>query len=692
MKPLLIAALSVGSLFSQAAIARAENYDVVIYGGTSGGVAAAVQAVRMGKSVVLIEPGRHLGGLTSGGLGATDIGNKAAIGGISREFYQSIFQHYEKPDAWKQETAAQYAAKRRQPGSDAMWTFEPHVAEQIYKDWVAANKIPVVFGERLDLKNGVKKDGLKVLSITMESGKTFGGRMFIDATYEGDLLAKAGCSYHVGREANATYRETLNGVQTNHAKSHQFTKPVDPYIKPGDPKSGLLPGVHDGGPGEEGSGDRRVQAYNFRLCMTDAPENKIPWPKPKNYDPLRYELALRYTQAGVFELFGNHVPMPNRKTDTNNHGAFSSDNIGMNYDYPDGDYATREKIFADHVAYHQGLMWFLANDERVPPKARDAVTKWGLSKDEFTDNGNWPHQLYVREARRLISDYVMTQNNCQGHVVAEDPVGLGAYNMDSHNTQRYVKDGHAINEGDVQVGVSPYPISYRSIVPKEKECENLLVPICLSASHIAYGSIRMEPVFMVLGQSAATAACQAIDAGVPVQKVDYTKLKERLLADKQVLAWTGPKKTAAAEGKSIDPAKLPGVVVNDPQAEFTGDWLLSRSSAGYIGDGYRHDNNEDKGQKSAKFTVPIKTDGNYDIRLSYSPNANRASNVPVTITAGSKIKTVRVNQREHPKLPGGFVSLGQFSCAADSKLTVVISNADTDGHVIVDAVQVVPVK
>ncbi len=528
-----------------AASGRAETHDVVIYGGTSGGVAAAVQVRRMGKTVVVIEPGKHLGGLTSGGLGATDIGNKAAIGGIAIEFYQRIFRHYEQPSAWRQETKDQYAAKRRAPSADTMWTFEPHVAEKVFQDLMKENEIPIVFGERLDLKNGVAKDAGRITALRMESGKTFQGKMFIDASYEGDVLAKAGCSYHVGRESNATYQETLNGVQTARAKGHQFTKPVDPFIKPGDPASGLLPGIHDGGPGEEGSGDRHVQAYNFRICMTDDPGNMVPFPKPKHYDPLRYELLLRYVQQGVFDVLGNNQAMPNRKTDTNNNGGFSSDNIGMNYEYPDGDYATREKIFQDHVDYHQGMLYFLSHDSRVPQTAKEKVTRWGLAKDEFPETGNWPHQLYVREARRLIADYVMTQHNCQGRAVAEDPVGLGAYNMDSHNTQRYVHDGHARNEGDIQVGVSPYPVAYRSLVPKEAECGNLLVPVCLSASHIAYGSIRMEPVFMVLGQSAATAACQAIDARVSVQKVDYRKLRERLLADKQVLEWKMPKRESA---------------------------------------------------------------------------------------------------------------------------------------------------
>ncbi|HZZ72680.1 MAG TPA: FAD-dependent oxidoreductase [Pirellulales bacterium] len=516
----------------------------MIYGGTSAGVAAAVQTARLGKTTVLIEPSNHLGGISAAGLGATDIGNKQAIGGISREFYARIFQHYAKPESWVQETAAQYAAKRRTPSADTMWTFEPHVAEQVFREFVAENKIPVLFHERLQRKNGVHKRGLTIDSITLESGKTISGRMFLDASYEGDLLAGAGCSYQVGREANSVYHETLNGVQTKHATQHQFKKTIDPFRIPGDPASGLLLGIHEGGPGEEGSGDQRVQAYNFRLCLTEDASNRLPWPKPQNYEPARYELLLRYLQAGVADFLGNNVPMPNRKTDANNNGAFSSDDIGVNYAYPDGDYATREKIFLEQVNYHQGMFWFLAHDERVPAKVRDNINHWGLAKDEFTDNGGWPPQLYIRESRRLVSDYVMTQRNCEHRVTVSDPIGLGAYNMDSHNVQRYAQDGRVFNEGDVQVGVAPYPISYRAIVPKESECSNLLVPVCLAASHIAYGSIRMEPVFMVLGQSAATAACQAIDAGVAVQKLAYQPLRSRLTTDRQVLYWDPPKPKA----------------------------------------------------------------------------------------------------------------------------------------------------
>ncbi len=413
------------------------------------------------------------------------------------------------------------------------------MAEAIFNDMISEAKTPVIYGERLDLKNGVQKKGSKIVAIRAESGRVYRGKMFIDATYEGDLMAKAGVSYTVGREANSEYGETLNGVQVKNARYHQFENPVDAYIRAGEPSSGILPGLHDGSPGADGGDDRRVQAYNFRMCLTDVPENRVPFPKPAGYAPLRYELALRYYETGWGKVFGNHQWMPNRKTDMNNHGGFSTDNIGRNYDYPEADYATREEIIQDHVDYQQGLMWTLANHPRVPKELQEEVNRWGLAKDEFLDNGNWPHQIYVREARRMVSDYVMSERNCRGQRNASDAVGLAAYTMDSHNTQRYVDDnGHARNEGDVQVGgFKPYPISYRSIVPKESECSNLFVPVCLSASHIAFGSIRMEPVFMVLGQSAATAACFAIDDGVSVQQVDYAKLRERLLAEKQILEW-----------------------------------------------------------------------------------------------------------------------------------------------------------
>ncbi len=517
-----------------------KSYDIVIYGGTSAGVAAALQAARMNQTVVLIESGTHLGGLTSGGLGQTDIGNKRAIGGISREFYQRVYQHYLGKDAWIYQKREEFRFGSKDWDEEkAWWQFEPHVAESIFLEMISNTKVPVFYNERLDLVNGVEKHDDKISSIRMESGKIFSGKIYIDASYEGDLMALAGVSYSVGRESNKTYGETLNGVQTKNAIYHQLRDSVDPYIKPGHPQSGLLPGIDPLGPGEEGSGDQRLQAYCFRMCLTDAPDNRIPFEKPAGYDPLQYELLLRNFEAGADIVPWNAKDMPNRKTDTNNNRGVSTDYIGQNYQWPEGDYAIREKIFQSHLLYQKGLMWTLANHPRVPPGIRNEVSRWGLSKDEFVNSDHWPHQLYIREARRMIGDYVMTEHNCRGEHIAPQSIGLAAYTMDSHNVQRYVdKNGQAKNEGDVEVGgFLPYPISYRSIIPKAEECTNLLVPVCLSASHIAFGSIRMEPVFMVLGQSAAIAASIAIKTNQPLQNIDYEKLREQLKSANQVLSF-----------------------------------------------------------------------------------------------------------------------------------------------------------
>jgi hypothetical protein len=552
LRPLALASLV--SLLPAALAAAPERFDVVVYGGTAAGVVSAVQARRMGRSVVLLEPGAHLGGLTSGGLGATDIGNKGAIGGLSRTFYERIAAHYARPAAWVQETREEYERRsangnqghgRSDPiaertGVATMWLFEPSVAEAVLRAMVEEAGVPVRYGRRLDLDRGVVKAGSAIASLRTDAGEVFEGRVFVDASYEGDLMAKAGVSYHVGREANAVYGETLNGVQTQNARSHQFKVRVDPYVVPGDPSSGLLAGVHEGGPGEEGSGDRRVQAYNYRMTLTDAPANRLPIPRPEGYDPARYELLRRYVEAGVFDALGSIGSMPNRKTDVNNNGAFSSDHIGANYGYPEASHAERERLARDHAAYVAGLWYFLQHDERLPAAVREEASRWGLCRDEFADGAHFPRQLYVREARRMIGEVVMSEHHCRGERRAEDSVGLAAYGMDSHNVQRYVAAGAARNEGDVQVPVAgPYPVSYRAMVPKRAEATNLLVPVALSASHIAYGSIRMEPVFMILGQSAATAASLALDGNGVVQDVRYEALRARLLRDGQVLDWAG---------------------------------------------------------------------------------------------------------------------------------------------------------
>jgi hypothetical protein len=665
------------------------NHDLVIYGGTSGGIAAALQAARLGRTAVLIEPTQFLGGLTTGGLGATDIGNKRAIGGLAREFYGRVWQHYNDPKHWTRQTRDEYfrSRQRTDAGETTMWTFEPHVATKIYDDLLreAGGKITVVRGERLDLAKGVVKDGARIVRIVMESGRAFAGKMFIDATYEGDLMAKAGVRYHVGREANSVYGETINGVQAGHAVSHQFTHKVDPYVKPGDPSSGVLPGIEIGGPGEEFSGDRKVQAYNFRLCTTDVPENRLPWEKPANYDPRWFELLLRNCDAGDQRIPWNPVWMPNRKTDTNNNFAISTDFIGQNWDYPDGDYATRARIWQAHLDWHKGLTWTLANHPRVPERVRAEFQRLGRAKDEFADSDNWPRQLYVREARRMIGAYVMTEKNCTRAEVAADSVGMGAYNMDSHNIQRYItREGFVRNEGDVQVRVRPYPVSYRSIHPTAAECTNLLVPVCLSASHIAYGSIRMEPVFMVLGQSAATAAAQAIDAGVGVQRVDYAKLKARLLQDGQVLDFESPPLEPRGRAAGRQP---PGIVVDDNEAKLAGFDSASTSHPVFVGVGYRHDGNDNKGRESARFTPDLPKAGRYRVAIAVPNNPNRATNVPVTIRHADGETKVTLNQRKEPSVDKLLEPVGTFRFAAGRAGWVEISNAGTNGYVVVDAVQ-----
>lgn len=486
--------------------------DLCIYNASAAGVAAAIQGVRQGLSVSLFNPGWHVGGLTSGGLGFTDFGNKAAVGGIALEFYKRLGVHY---------------------GVEAEWRFEPHVAEKVLTTWLAELGIGVHHGHYLE--TAIVRDG-RIREITFTHGARAKADYFIDASYEGDLLAAAGASFTVGRESNATYGESLNGAIVY--PKHQFDFPVDPYVRAGDPSSGLLPGIEPGQP-EIGAGDHRVQAYNFRLCMTQREDIRVPFPKPAHYDRARYELLARYLAAGWNQMFWKFDIIRGLKTDTNNHGAVSSDFIGENYEWPEASHEERERIFQAHVNYHQGLWWFYRTDPAVPADVQAKVNTWGLAGDEFTDTGHWPHQLYVREARRLVGGFVMTEQHCLSKTLVEDVIGLAAYTMDSHNCRRFVKDGRVYNEGDVQVHLpKPYGISYRTLVPKRGEVTNLLVPTCLSASHIAYGSIRMEPVFMVLAQAAATAAALAFKAGKQaVQDVNYGALRSQLEADNQILVW-----------------------------------------------------------------------------------------------------------------------------------------------------------
>jgi FAD-dependent oxidoreductase family protein len=533
----------------------APQYDLVVYGGTSAGVIAAVQAKRLGKSVVIVGPDKHLGGLSSGGLGFTDTGNKAVIGGLSREFYQRIWQHYDRAESWRWQKREEYGNKGQGTAAidgaqRTMWIFEPHAAEKVFEDLIREHDIPVYRGEYLDRQGGVTKRATRVVAIRMLSGRTYTGRMFIDATYEGDLMAAAGVDYHVGREAQTTYGEKWNGVQTGvlHHRHHfgVLKSPISPYVVPGDPASGVLPRISTEPPGAFGAADRKIQAYCYRYCVTDHPDNRVPFARPDGYDPKQYELLLRVYDAGWRETFDKFDPVPNRKTDSNNHGPFSTDNIGMSYDYPEASYERRRDILQEHERYQKGWLYFIANDPRVPTDVQARMREWGLPKDEFTDNGGWPHQIYVREARRMVGQFVMTENELMKRAPTPGSVGMGSYTIDSHNVQRYITpEGSVQNEGDIGVPLpGPYEIAYGALVPKRGQADNLLVPVCVSSSHIAFGSIRMEPVFMVLAHSAATAAAMAIDRGVAVQDVPYDALRARLLQDGQVLEYTPPRADA----------------------------------------------------------------------------------------------------------------------------------------------------
>jgi hypothetical protein len=532
-------------LVLQSSLSRGQNYqaDIVIYGGTSAAITAAVQAKKMGKSVLVVSPDRHLGGLSSGGLGYTDTGDKSVIGGLAREFYHRLYLHYQQDSAWKWQKREEYGNQGQgTPAIDGenrtMWIFEPHAAERFFEDFVRENQLEVHRDEWLNRESGVKMADGKIASIQTLSGKVYSGKMFIDATYEGDLMAAAGVTYHVGREANSMYGERWNGVQVGvYQHRHYFQDSISAYKIPGDPSSGLLPEISPNPPGTNGDGDRLLQAYNFRMALSRNPENRVAFPKPSNYNPARYELLARVYAAGWTETFDKYDPIPNLKTDTNNHGPFSTDYIGKNYDYPEASYARRKEIIQDHEDYQKGLMYFLANDPQVPEEVRAEIANYGLAKDEFTDNGNWPHQIYVREARRLIGSYVMTEHDVLGAKEVPHPVGMGSYSLDSHNTQRFVTPGGFVqNEGDIGVHPKqPYSISYGTLIPKKEDCSNLLVPVCVSSTHTAFGSIRMEPVFMILGQSAAAAASLSIDGNIAVQDLDYSQLRKVLLEEKQVL-------------------------------------------------------------------------------------------------------------------------------------------------------------
>jgi len=644
---------------------KEKSYDVIVYGGTSAGVIAAYTAKQMGKSVLLIEPGIRIGGLTTGGLGYTDIGNKYAIKGLALDFYRKVGQHY---------------------GNFEQWVFEPHVAENILLAYLKKANVEVWYSNRIV---SAKKNGGKISSIVLENAvnpsaatnKTVSAKMFIDCSYEGDLMAKAGVSYTVGREDNKQYNETYNGVEL--LDKHQFPDGIDPYKIPGKPESGLAWGVTNDKLLPNGTGNKLVQTYNIRVCLTKDSANKIPITQPEDYRPERYELLLRLLEKKPVKSVREIMTlsrMPNDKTDINNNGPFSTDMIGMSWDYPEADYSKRAAIFKAHENYTKGFFYFVGHDPRISKYLRDEMLQYGYPKDEYTNSGHFTTQMYVREARRMVGEYVMTQANCQGKAVVEDGVGMAAYTMDSHNAQRIVVNGMVKNEGDVQIGgFGPYPVSYRSLIPKAGECTNLLVPVCLSASHIAYGSIRMEPVFMMLSQSASVAACLAIDNNTPVQKVD----KKRL----QSLLKTNP----LADGST------PEILVDNDDSNsitITGNWKRAPNAKGCYGPsalvgGTLKVNDE------VRFKPDIRQAGDYNLYTYIAKVPGSSPLVNIKVSNGLQEKDVAIKMADvvvEGQTEGEWVSLGRYAFSAGNKGYVAITGEGADGIVSADAVLFIPVR
>lgn len=640
------------------------NYDVCVYGGTSAGVIAAYSAAKMGKKVILVEQGKHLGGLSSGGLGYTDIGNKYAITGLALDFYRKMGKHY---------------------GKFEQWIFEPHVAEKIFNDYLRGGNITVLFDYRIiraEKNNGfIEKIILENSSRpSASSNKIAAAKMFIDCSYEGDLMAKAGVSYAIGRESNNTYNETYNGVQL--MEGHQFPDGIDPYKMQGDSTSGLLWGISNEKLAATGSGDKKVQAYNYRICLSDNPANTLPIGRPENYDSTRYELLLRLFDAQPQKRSLNDYfifsKMPNHKTDINNRGGFSTDMIGLNYNYAEADYAERKKLIRQHEDYTKGLLYFFCHDDRVPMELKSEMLKYGYPKDEYTSNDHWSPQLYVRESRRMIGVYVMTQANCQGNEIVDDGIGMAAYTMDSHNCQRIVVNGMVKNEGNVEIGgFGPYPISYRSIVPKASECKNLFVPVCLSASHIAYGSIRMEPVFMTLAQSAAVAACMVIDAGQNVQQLDVKKLQAFL-----------------KENPLLD-GSVPEIIIDNddsPFVQISGKW--GKITTGGYGPSFLIAAASGE-ERKIQFNPEIKFQGKYFI-YAYVPDIENASTkMQFTIFDGRFSKDISLDRRSvkvEGQTSGEWIALGKFQLPKGTKAFVSVTNKNADGTMAADAILFKPAR
>ncbi len=662
----------------------ATEADIIVYGATPGGFCAAIAAAREGASVILLEPTDHVGGVNTGGLSFSDSNQtvRSTVMGLFDEWHTRVEKHYIDNNVVLPYKVSEKNADK--------WTYEPHVAMKVTQEMLAEAGVKVL---PKHLLKSVSKDGARIARLTTTGGD-FTAKSFIDATYEGDLMAAAGVSWTIGREGKKEFGESYAGKQ--YPKGRMPISGLDAAGKP-------LPLITTTDAGPEDDGDKNVMVYSFRLCLTKEPDNRVPFPAPASYDPTRFEVVRRYFAAEKRPiLLWDLYPLPGNKFDANNGigKQFSMGLVGACNGWSEADEAGRAKIWEAHKQYTLEFYHFLTTDPAVPEHLRQELAALGLCKDEFASYGHWSPQLYVREGRRMQGEYVVSQKDIMDEPQKDDPIVVSSFPIDSHDCQRVGTGDQVVNEGTIMPvrmpgrrNGYPYHIPYRAILPKAAECENLLVPVALSCTHVAISSIRVEPTWMILGQSAGIAAAMSAKQNLSVQKLPYPALRERLLAQKQVLDLPvlPPLPPEPVIPVSIDPKTLPGTVLDDAQAELQGAWSRTANFKPHIGAGYLHDNQRADGRSTAIFRFKAPATGRYDLKMAYSAHETRAKKVPVTIQSGTQ-KTQLTADQTLP-LPKGeaFRSIGAVNLTGDAETTITISNTGTEGFVILDALQLVKV-
>jgi hypothetical protein len=655
---ILLMTFHLSPLFSQE-----KNYDLVVYGGTASGVMAAYAAGKEGMKAALLVQGKHVGGLTASGLGWVDVDMTQAIGGYTLDFFKRVSKSYRTP----------------QP----LFKLTPSVAEKIFLQMAKEAGVAIFYDARLIEKKGVVLNGKKIEKLLLENKMQFKAPVFIDATYEGDLMAWANVPYTVGRESRSQYGESEAGRGTRGYQPVQLSAGRVAEIKELAKQFPL--DYHFGEAIPEGAGDDKIQAYTFRLTLTTKAGNKVPFRKPAKYNPRRYATLLNdiiTRQITRFDKVCTVNLLPDEKTDINH---LDLDNASHNY--PDGSYAQRNYLWQYHKDYEEGLLYFVANDPQVPEALRKDAQRYGFAKDEFTDNNNWPYLLYAREGRRMTGAYVMKQQDSWEHVKKEDVIGMGSYFLDSHDVQKTITaDHHQFVEGGFRhIPYKPYQVPYRSLTPMQRDCENLYVTICLSASHVIYGSLRMEPIFMVIGHAAGTAATMAVKNKVAVQQVNIKTLQQKLLQQGQVFDFP-------LEADSyLEKHTFSGIIIDDFEAAVTGKWVWGRSqrSLPFLMGGYQTVAQSPRETASHTYTPQIPESGNYEVYVMYVADKNKARDVRIILNTADGEKIITVDMSQKPA-DGYWLSLGKFRFNKGNEGKVKISNEGSYGGIVcADAVRFV---